>query len=149
VFDDTYVPAAWKSAGKGPTQLYNEVVKPYCRTCHLSYVYNSTSATRHLEFLSFAQFSGETPAITGIVCKEGEGPMPQAEQTQTRFWKSSARAHLVNALKISGACAPCFNGVNTLTGECKPVCPAGFNSATGQCNLCFSGVNPITGVCGP
>jgi hypothetical protein len=149
VFDDTYVPSGWKSAGKGPTQLYTEVVKPYCRTCHLSYVYNSSNSTRHLEFLSFAQFNGESPAIGDYVCKEGQGPMPQAEQTQTRFWKSSARAHLVNAFKITGSCAPCFNGVNTTNGECKPICPGGVDPSTGLCIPCPHGVNAITGACNP
>lgn len=114
VFVDTYVPPGWTSVGKGATQLYNEVVKPYCRTCHVSH-----DTTGALDFLSYAEFSGQKDWINEYVCKEGSGPMPQAEQTQNRFWKSSARAHLVNALKLSGVCSPCYYGINPVGGECK------------------------------
>jgi hypothetical protein len=93
------VPAAWTSGGAPATQVYNEVVKPYCRTCHVSH-----DAGR--DWGAWSDFLTD-PSIASDVCiNNSTVPMPQAEQTQTRFWKSPARAHLVNALSIGGACAP-------------------------------------------
>jgi hypothetical protein len=103
-FDPTFVPAGWSGTRAG-RQLYNEVVKPYCRTCHTSH-----DATKGLDFLSFNALSNDHDMIlqiaSGVCTNNSTTPMPQSEQTQARFWNSPARAHLVNALSIGGACAP-------------------------------------------
>lgn len=100
VFDPTYIPAAWKTADKVANQVYTEVVKPYCRTCHVT-------AYAGLDWDSYSEFQTASPSIAGDLCTSGNLlPMPQAEQIQRRFWKSPARAHFVEAFDVSGACAP-------------------------------------------
>ena len=101
-FTPDYVPAAWSSGGEAGTQVYNEVVKPYCRSCHVS------ATLPYFDFDSWTEFQGFQEGIRATVCDPNGpiAPMPHAEQTQTRFWKSPASAHLVNALGISDACAP-------------------------------------------
>ena len=100
MFDPTFVPPDWKSAGTAGTQIYNEVVKPYCRTCHVSH-------DPGVDWTSWQQFKDASPTIGFFACNNASTvPMPQAEQTQTRFWRSGARTHLVNAFSLSGACAP-------------------------------------------
>ncbi len=102
-FTPTYVPASWTSGGESAVQVYNEVVKPYCRSCHSSH-----DTAGGLDWGNWNDFHLESTSIGAFVCNQNSTvPMPQAEQTQTRMWKSPARAHLVNALSIGGACAPC------------------------------------------
>jgi len=96
-FSNTYVPAGWVSAGQPGIEIYNEVVKPYCRSCHVG-------AKASKDWDSFLEFKNDL-SLADDVCSDS-GPMPQAEQAQTRFWKSPARAHLANAFNIGGGCAP-------------------------------------------
>lgn len=97
-FHPEYVPAGWDTTDTAK-RVYTEVVKPYCRTCHVSALPASG-----LDFASFYDFAG-VPGIEDVVCT-GLGPMPNAEQTQTLFWESPARAYLSNALGFSSACTP-------------------------------------------
>jgi hypothetical protein len=96
-----YVPADWQSGGAKAVEVYNEVVKPYCRTCHLS----QDESVGGLNWGSWTQFSSNTQ-IGPRACGGSTAPMPMAERTQTLFWQSPARAHLVNGLGIAGPCAP-------------------------------------------
>ena len=103
-YNDAYLPPGWTlstSEGKLAKQVYIEVVKPYCRTCHVSHDAGPADWT------TFAGFKQNSTWIGSLACNNaGQVPMPQAEQTQTRFWTSAARAHLVSAFDIPGACAP-------------------------------------------
>jgi hypothetical protein len=96
-FDTTYVPAGW-NANKAQRQVYNEVVKPYCRTCHVT-------APANLDWDTFTEMS-TSGSVANDVCGGLDMPMPQAEQIENRMWNSPARAHLVAAFKLSGACDP-------------------------------------------
>ncbi|MFO0587933.1 MAG: hypothetical protein U0441_10360 [Polyangiaceae bacterium] len=96
--NESYIPTSW-SGNKAATELYNEVVKPYCRTCHLT-----TAAA--IDWDSYNEFT-LNDYVWDSVCAPGNiYPMPQAEQVQNRFWKSPARGHLAGALGASGACRP-------------------------------------------
>jgi len=104
-FDDTYVPAGWTSPATGSTltaggstELYNELIKPYCRTCHLS---NTTG----LDWSTEIEFQPFAPVAWTYVCG-AEAPMPNSLQAQNRLWASPARAHLTNAFNLAGACTP-------------------------------------------
>ncbi len=105
-FSNTYLPDGWKSPAvasnsRAAEHLYNEVVKPYCRTCHVSRDAGS------YDWDSYDAFVAAKVSIGLHVCvNNSTSPMPQAEQTQTRFWTSGARAHLLSALNLGGPCAP-------------------------------------------
>lgn len=90
------------------TRVYNEVVKPYCRTCHMSQDAADTGAFTGFDWRTWDAFSQNSAAVTDRVCNARalNVPMPQSERTQTLLWQSPARAHLVNAFDVGGACAP-------------------------------------------
>jgi hypothetical protein len=94
-----YVPSGWTSGGPAAVEVYNEVVKPYCRTCHLSH-------DGPASWLTWSAFDGRASAISYYACSGSTSPMPQAERTQTLLWQSPARAYLANGLNIGGTCAP-------------------------------------------
>jgi hypothetical protein len=84
-----YVPASWSKA----PALYRDVVRPYCRTCHLAVrpdVISSSDA-----FLSFK------PRLELTLC--GLFTMPHAEVPYKKFWTStnpSAPAVFASALNV-------------------------------------------------
>lgn len=94
--NNTYVPPGW-STGRVPTKLYTSVVKPFCRTCHLS-------QTSGMDWTTYDGFTAFKNQIVDDVC-EGHS-MPQAEHTQDNMWRSSARAHLLGTLDMTRACGP-------------------------------------------
>jgi hypothetical protein len=103
VASDSYVPPAWAAQPDKALDgiaLYRGVVKPGCRTCHIS------SGNPNLDFLQYSDFfSGNGPQIPGVVC--GDKTMPHAEHTLKKFWKSGARAYLVAGLGIDLGQLPC------------------------------------------
>jgi hypothetical protein len=72
---DNYVPASW--AGK--EELYRQVIKPYCRTCHL--------AVRPDVIASAQQFLGMSAGLQRVICNIGS--MPHAEVPFKKFWTST------------------------------------------------------------
>lgn len=100
--DSGFVPAGWA----GQKVLYTEVIKPYCRTCHMSF-YDSAAGVglTHLDLNDFNDLKfgrSDYGAIQGAVC--GYHDMPHAEVTKEKFWQSPARAHLIGVLQLSTAC---------------------------------------------
>lgn len=91
--DNTFVPAGWADQ----KDLYRNVVKPYCRSCH-----NSLAAP--LSWPTSADFIGLKAQIQDDVCNRAA--MPRSEQTVRHFWQSGASASLVDALKLQTSCAP-------------------------------------------
>lgn len=87
--DPNYLPSAWSTE----RDLYQFVVAPFCRTCHVA-----QGASRDWD--SFAEFS--TAAVPSFVC--GAKFMPHAKVPFDEFWQFGARAHLVNRLHIASAC---------------------------------------------
>ncbi|MBZ4395049.1 hypothetical protein OWM54_33225 [Myxococcus sp. MISCRS1] len=98
--NDTYVPPQWKQTKQKGLALYNGVVKPYCRTCHMS-------AGDGSAFLDQAVFEAYAPIIKTEVCGSGTTrTMPQAEHVMRKFWKSGARAYLDLGLDLQSHCRP-------------------------------------------
>jgi hypothetical protein len=77
------------------------VIKPFCRTCHLSNTQGIDWGTE-LELES----GGNVATAWSLACDGNTIPMPNSQQEQNRFWTSPARAHLANAFGLSGACTP-------------------------------------------
>jgi hypothetical protein len=79
VADLNFVPAAWNITSAEST-MYTQVIKPYCRTCHLAQPYNG------LDFTSPIQMETQRFVILNEVCKFHR--MPHAQQTLEHFWTS-------------------------------------------------------------
>ena len=89
------VPASWNGS-PASAKLYREVVKPYCIGCHVSYP--RPGATYDL-FASYDNFVASSGSVLYAVCHaHKDRRMPAAEQTAIAFWKSPARAYLLNAI---------------------------------------------------
>jgi hypothetical protein len=80
-FDDSTVPAGWA----GEAALYEQVVRPYCRTCH---VVRGTNNQDDIDFSTAAKFAGYADRIKAHVFDRGN--MPLALIVYQDFWRSSA-----------------------------------------------------------
>lgn len=91
----SFVPAGWTTQ----RVVYLEVVKPYCRTCHVAL----EEAPRYItDFNAFGDMSARAAAVADRVCDVHD--MPHAEVTRMNFWNSPARGHLIGELNLSTAC---------------------------------------------
>jgi hypothetical protein len=101
-YTDGHVLSTWQNNAQSE-KLYREVVHPYCIGCHLSYP-NPTS-TANNPFASYNDFVNASGSVLYDICIAHS--MPNAQQTATLFWKSPARAYLLNHLGApAGACDP-------------------------------------------
>jgi hypothetical protein len=101
-YTEGYVPTSWQNSAES-RKLYTEVVKPYCIGCHLSYPNPTVSG--YDPFASYNDFVANASTILDYVCILHS--MPNAEQTATNFWKSPARAYLLNHFgESTRACNP-------------------------------------------
>ncbi|HVY04889.1 MAG TPA: hypothetical protein VHB46_02830 [Burkholderiales bacterium] len=116
-FSDTYLPAGWT----GNASLYQQVVVPYCRTCHLL---RGTANQSDIDFDSESKFSGYGARIKAHVFDRGN--MPLAFLVYQGFWKSNAPSILasyINSLAISGLTATDAGGAPLRAG--RPVANPG------------------------
>jgi len=103
-----YVPPGWTESS-ATVKVYQEVVGPYCRSCHVSQ--QTTALARDiLDFSSSAVFLAQANQIVEVVCgtpgSAASHTMPNAEVTLKAFWASPARAYLLAYLGATGACSP-------------------------------------------
>jgi hypothetical protein len=91
-----FIPDAWMRTRATQT-TYREVIKPYCRTCHVSQV-------AQFAFLQPEDFMRSATDTTKSVCVTNQ--MPIAEATLELFWRSPARGYLMGSLGLSHGCAP-------------------------------------------
>ena len=84
---NTYVPAGWT----GHETLYHEVIKPYCRTCHIA-------LEPGIAWSSYNQLKAYGNFIHTRVCVTKD--MPHAQLTHRDFYESGARALLLGGLGI-------------------------------------------------
>ena len=84
-FNGAAVPSGWTAAFNSATPpasvgdqsaLYNALVKPYCRSCHIT--------QDDLTWNDYATLDGSDARFR--VCPPGQIKMPQAERTYGRFW---------------------------------------------------------------
>jgi len=78
VYDDSYIPAAYDT-NNTDRQLYTEVVKPYCRGCHMAQGFDLEDPSQL------------NSAFNAVFV---ERAMPHAQLTAHRFWSSPAPAIL-------------------------------------------------------
>ena len=89
-FSDTYLPAVWNT-GAANVQLYQQVVAPYCRTCHLL---RGTGNENDIDFDSEVKFRGYASRIKTHVFDRGN--MPLAFLVYQDFWKSNGPSILAS-----------------------------------------------------
>jgi hypothetical protein len=93
-FSDTYLPnPGWV----GQEALYNGVVAPNCRVCH---ILRGTANQDDIDFMSFSKFQGYADRIKAHVFDRGN--MPLAKIINQRFWSSNAPELLANFLGNNG-----------------------------------------------
>lgn len=94
-WSDTYLPVGWTDAQAtidtgapvtGAPDLYNQVVAPYCRTCHLLRG-SDQSHNDYQDFNSYAKFQAYAPYIKRLVIDRGQ--MPLALLPYGHFWDDS------------------------------------------------------------
>lgn len=89
-FVDTYVPNSW--AANGQTSLYQNVVKPTCRVCHLL---RGVSAQSNIDFATYAGFQGYADRIKEHVIDQGD--MPLSKVLYTRYWATPSMYQTLGA----------------------------------------------------
>jgi len=97
--------ADWRPAGwEGHERVYDEVIAPHCRSCHLAIDKTDPTCPEGLLFNSFDGLN----CVSGLVYLHTciTKLMPQAEVTHRRFWESPARAYLAADLGFETHCSP-------------------------------------------
>jgi hypothetical protein len=82
--DNNYVPPGW--AGNPERDLYLNVVRHSCRTCHVAF--GSSATPNGLTWLTFDQFKGHRPLIGYYALCAPKLVMPHAKTTFNNFWNS-------------------------------------------------------------
>ena len=112
VANNTFIPSDWQpNATLDGQALYNGVIKPYCRTCHVS------ANDSKLDFADYADLFETSPLdrakqIRDVICATKK--MPHAERVFNKFWKSDARAYVITGIEPSSLTYPDLNSA------CKP-----------------------------
>jgi hypothetical protein len=166
-FSDTYVPPTWQSTTTitgtnfAPVDLYNNVVAPYCRTCH---ILRGTKNQNDFDFMTYGVPAAGVNPATGFlsfadrikVMVFDRGNMPLAQIPHQDFWSSSAPqtlASFVDAMTAPGIAT--LNGAPLMPG--RPIADPGPDRMvrTGA-NAVLTGENSLfatsyswTGVSGP
>lgn len=94
-FNDTYVPASYASGGQ--TSLYQNVIVPACRTCH---ILRGTQNNDDLDFDTLAKLTSYAERIKHHVFDFGN--MPLAKIIYNAFWSSTAPSLLATFLNAQG-----------------------------------------------
>ena len=112
--DDLFVPVGWRATAES-TNLYQKVVGPFCRTCHMN-------REPSLDFGTLQQFDSnkgnvqdfvfqpECDALSNAV-KPNKIVMPLAKLTWDRFWRgvdANKQTNGLNVLAANDSSAPAF-----------------------------------------
>lgn len=97
-FNDTYIPASYAAGGQ--TSLYQNVIVPACRTCH---ILRGTQNNNDLDFDTLAKLTAHAERIKHHVIDFGN--MPLARIIYNAFWSSTAPSQLATFLNANGQTA--------------------------------------------
>jgi hypothetical protein len=109
-FSDTYVPLSWQAAGQ--STLYESVIKPACRTCH---VMRGIGAQSDIDFTTYEKFKGYADLVKHHVMDRGN--MPLAKIVYEAFWGSSAPSKLATFLEGEGYAVRDASGAVPMPGR--------------------------------
>lgn len=143
-FADSYVPAGWNTNTPLPgtsltdTTLYQQVVAPYCRTCH---AVRGTANQGDIDFTTLAKFQGYADRIKVNVFDRGN--MPLALIVHQDFWESSAPAALAAYIdSVLGANSATASGVTLQPG--RPIAdPGPARMVRSNANATLSAANSL------
>ena len=123
VFVDNYVPTAWTTAGQ--TTLYQSVVAPACRTCHLM---RGTGAQSDIDFTTFAKFQAYADRTKTLVVDRGS--MPLAKIVYDAYYASNRPDIMATYLQAQGHAVRDSAGAALRPG--RPVADPGPNRVVRQ-----------------
>lgn len=129
---DTYLPGGWS----GQANLYNTVVSPYCRTCH---IVRGTGLQNDIDFDSETKFQDYADRIKIHVLDRGN--MPLAQLVSNRFWDSSAPDTLASYLTGLGQTARDGNGAVLRPG--RPIANPGIDRSVMPGTISLSATNSL------
>lgn len=96
--DTDFVPPGWE----GQETTYQEVVKPYCRGCHVTLDDPAAGAPQIFDINTYDELSAYRFVAQDRVCERYD--MPHAEVTRKLFWKSPARGHFLGEFNLPTSC---------------------------------------------
>lgn len=133
-FSDTYLPTGWV----GQETLYNNVVAPYCRTCHI--LRGAGSNQSDIDFMTYAKFQGYADRIKTHVIDRGN--MPLAFLVAQRFWNSAAGPNTLAAfLEGEGFTVRDSNGAILRAG--RPIANPGVSRSIPPGSVTLSAANSL------
>ena len=109
-FSDTFVPLGWQSAGQ--STLYENVIKPSCRTCH---VMRGSGGNSDIDFTSYAKFQGYSDRVKIHVQERGN--MPLAKIVFDAFYRGTGPESVATFLTANGYVARDSAGVALRPGR--------------------------------
>lgn len=116
-YADSYVPASWVSAGQ--TNLYQNVVQPTCRMCH---ILRGTGQASDDDFTDFVSFQSSADRIKAHIIDRGN--MPLTKVLYNRYWATPSMYNTLN--QFLQAPDPINNptiGYNVLDSSGQPLRP--------------------------
>jgi mono/diheme cytochrome c family protein len=90
IYADNYVPAPWVASGQ--TTLYENVVKPTCRMCH---ILRGIGQQSDIDFSTFASFQSSADRIKAHIIDRGN--MPLTHILYARYWSTPSTYNTLNA----------------------------------------------------
>jgi mono/diheme cytochrome c family protein len=135
-FDDSVVPAGWASQ----SALYQQVVRPYCRTCH---IVRGTNNEDDIDFSSELKFRSYADRIKAHVFDRGN--MPLALIVYTDFWKSGAPDQLAAYIDSVVGAGTATDGSGKALKPGRPIANAGpaLRMARAGANAPLSGADSL------
>ncbi len=115
-FSGSFVPQEWVTAGQ--TTLYQNVVQPSCRTCH---ILRGSAGNSDLDFTSYAKFSSYSDRIKAHLIDRGN--MPLAKLVFDHFWAGPGPDSVATMLEGQGFTARASTGAVLVPG--RPVADPG------------------------
>jgi K319L-like, PKD domain len=117
-FSDTFVPSGWSSTPQS-TMVYQQVIAPFCRTCH---IVRGTSNQSDIDFSTEAKFLGYADRVKALVFDRGN--MPLALLVYQDFWRSTAPQTLADYLNANGQ-GPATDSNGKVLQPGRPIANAG------------------------
>lgn len=96
--DTDFTPPGWE----GQETVYQEVIKPYCRGCHVTLDDAAGGAPQIFDINTYDELNAYRFVAQDRICERYD--MPHAEVTRKLFWKSPARGHLIGELNLPTSC---------------------------------------------
>ena len=133
-YSDTFVPPLWSNSTQS-TAVYQQVVVPFCRTCH---IVRGTTNENDIDLSTEAKFLGYADRIKAHVFDRGN--MPLALLVYQDFWQSTAPQTLADYLNANGK-GPATDANGKVLQPGRPIANAGP-----ALRMAKSGVNaPLSG----